>query len=90
MPAFLISLLRTAVPAAWGWIVLRLIDVGVPGGPLAGLGPAVEQLVTAGAVVAWYFVWRLAERYLPDWLTALVLGHPAAPVYQSALSGPQR
>ena len=90
MPAFLISLLRTAVPAAWGWIVLRLIELGIPGDLLAGTEPAVVQLVTAAAMVAWYFVWRLAERYLPDWLTTLVLGHPAAPTYVPALSGPQR
>lgn len=85
------SWLRTVVPGLWSavlgtalaWLavhaswVLDVLDV-------LGIDPT-SAAFTAGVVAlvlaAWYALWRKLEPRLPDWLTRLVLGSAAAPVY---------
>ena len=78
-----IAWLRTVVPALWGlvvaWLVTRVPALAAFGDVANGVGSVV--LVTA-AVAAWKWVFTAAESALPSWLTAVLLGHPAAPTYQ--------
>lgn len=83
------SYLRTAVPAAWGFLVAQLVVVvspHLPGDLVDGLrdwlgGPAAIGLVTAAATYAWYWVARKIEPHLPDIVTRILLGSAAAPRY---------
>ena len=88
-----VSYLRTAVPIAWGSLVSVLLGwlaPHLPGelGPLlveALGGEATVTLVVGLAIAGWYAVWRLLESRIPDWLTRIVLGSSAAPVYSPAV-----
>lgn len=80
---FVVSLLRTVVPVAWGALITYLVGL-VPAltgfvdpGTLASWGVP----ITAAVIAAWYVVMRKVEPYLPGWLTALVLGSNATPKY---------
>ncbi|WHP18850.1 hypothetical protein [Cellulomonas sp. ES6] len=83
------SLLRTAVPAAWGTALAALLSWLLPrvpgdvGDALASLlrSDVVTSVLVAAAIAAWYAVARWIEPHLPDWLTRLVLGSAAAPEY---------
>lgn len=87
MNSYLTSMLRTYVPLAWGAALAWLVTVGVldPGGALdaAPFGPAVLVPITTGA---YYALVRLLESapWWPRWLSALLLGAPAAPNYPPA------
>lgn len=83
------SYLRTFVPIVWGAIVAQLLAWAAPLLP-GDVGASLDQLlssevalgfITAVAVAVWYWLWRLIEPRLPDWLTRLVLGSAAAPTY---------
>lgn len=85
------SWLRTVVPGlyaavigsvlAWlathaGW-VLDLLE-------LLNIDPQSTAFVAGVVTVvlaAWYAGWRKLEPYIPDWLTRLVLGSAASPLY---------
>lgn len=80
---YVVSLLRTWVPIAWGsllaWTVsqvpalepyLNSPGMVAVGGALAG--------VLAGA---WYLLWRTVEKKLPAGLTRILLGANSRPVY---------
>lgn len=82
-----VSLLRTAVPVVWGYIVTWLL-AKIPGAVdfLQAFGidlnsVVVVNAVTGAATIAWYALWRWLEPRLPAWLTRLVLGSNKAPVY---------
>lgn len=87
MNSYLTSMLRTYVPLAWGAALAWLVTVGVldPGGALdaAPFGPAVLVPITTGA---YYALVRLLESapWWPRWLSALLLGAPAAPNYPAS------
>jgi len=75
-----ISLLRTGVPAVWGY-VLTLVAERLP-----VLTPLLDDPQVFGAFAAvtmfvWYAIMRWVEPKLPAWLTTLVLGANAVPVY---------
>lgn len=75
-----ISLLRTGVPAAWGY-VLTLAAERLPAvSPLLD-DPKVFGAFAAVTLFVWYAIMRWVEPHLPAWLTALVLGANAVPVY---------
>lgn len=79
------SLLRTAVPAAWGAIVTLLLGVTtkLPQEVADWLNsPLAISAVTSVVMVLWYALWRRLEPRIPDWLTTLVLGYAMAPTYQ--------
>ena len=83
------SYLRTVVPVVWGSLVAQLLAWAtphLPGQVAATLadwlsGESGVALVTAAVIAAWYVLWRRAEPVLPDWITRLVLGSAAAPIY---------
>lgn len=76
--------LRTVVPAAWGSLVVWLV-AQMPALP----EPVIEWLnseatiavVTALAILGWYWLWRRVEGKIPDWLIRVVLGSAKSPTY---------
>lgn len=85
MPGYLTSVLRTVIPAAWGWLVAWLVSKGWATPELAEELGSWSLALTGGVVVVatavWYAVWRRVESHLPVWVRALVLGAPKAPIY---------
>lgn len=85
MPAVLISILRTFVPALWGSVLAWAVSRGWLTAELASsMGPwsvGLTALVLAGSTAAWYALWRVLEPRLPDWVRRLVLGAAQAPSY---------
>jgi hypothetical protein len=78
-----ISVLRTAVPVAWGYI-LTWVATNVPAVADIVADPraqAVSALITGALTVAWYALMRWLEPRLPGWFTVLVLGWNVAPKY---------
>lgn len=86
-----IARLRTLVPLWWGafvvWVLAQFPDVGRT---LTDFGvdlndPNVVAGITAGAVIAftflWDYIWKRVEHILPAWLTRLVVGSNQTPVY---------
>lgn len=78
-----ISLIRTGVPIAWGNL---LVFLGAKIPALEGFlhDPQVlggGALLTSAVALAWYAAMRKLEPHLPSWLTVLVLGANATPVY---------
>lgn len=77
-----IAWLRTVVPALWGlavaWLVTRVPALQVVADGLNGAGLAILVPV---AVALWKWVFNAAQNAMPAWLTAVLLGHPAAPTY---------
>jgi hypothetical protein len=82
---YVVSVLRTVVPLAWGaGLSFLLTQWPAAQGPLevlsqAGVDPAV--VLTSVLTAAWYIVWRWLEPHLPRIPTALVLGHADPPEY---------
>jgi hypothetical protein len=79
-----VSYLRTVVPVLWGSLIGLLVQsvTWLPAPVIAWLsGEAAVGVVTAGAIAAWYAVWRWAEPRIPDWLTRVVLGSALTPAY---------
>lgn len=78
-----ISVLRTAVPVAWGYI-LTWVATNVPAVADVVADPraqAVSAVITGALTVAWYALMRWLEPRLPGWFTVLVLGWSAVPRY---------
>jgi hypothetical protein len=85
---YAISLIRTAVPLAWGYVVSWLIGLGLPAAILTTYHDLVVGALTVAVTGVWYALWRWLETAMPalDSLAARVaviiaLGHPAAPSY---------
>lgn len=84
-----ISWLRTVVPALWGLLVAWLVTrVPALSGIADGLNGVGLSILVPIAVAAWKLVFNAAENALPSWLTAVLLGHPAAPTYLRPVSAP--
>jgi len=77
-----IAWLRTVVPVLWGlavtWLVTRIPALSQFADGLDSVGGVLAVPV---AVALWKWVVSAAEPALPGWLTAVLLGHPAAPMY---------
>jgi hypothetical protein len=82
---YVISIIRTTVPYAWGLIITYLLSL-LPG-VTPSLLPAVPVILGWGPVIAaaiataWYALMRKIEPKLPAWLTVIVLGSNTPPVY---------
>lgn len=80
---YVVSLLRTWVPIAWGSILAWAVSqvpalepyLNSPG--MVAVGGALAG-VLAGA---WYLLWRVVEKKLPAGLTRILLGANSRPVY---------
>jgi hypothetical protein len=83
-----VSILRTAVPTAWG-ALLGLLLPHIPWLPAAVSewlqSVAVVEVIVGLCIVAWYAVWRWAEPRIPAWLVTLVLGSAKTPTYGAAI-----
>jgi hypothetical protein len=83
---YVVSVLRTVVPALWGSALAWLVAAGIldQGGALAAAPFAAAVLVPV-AIGGYYALARLVERqpWAPAWLAALLLGAPAAPDYRA-------
>lgn len=82
-----VSILRTVVPGAWSaliaWALGRwpaLADTLTSWG-VDLTSAAVQSVVMAAVLAAWYAGWRWAEPRIPAWLVRLVLGSSASPTY---------
>jgi hypothetical protein len=85
---YAISLIRTVVPLAWGYVVSWLITLGLPASLLTSAHDVIVGALTAVVTAAWYAGWRWAETKIPrldSWAARLVvvfaLGHPGTPSY---------
>lgn len=84
-----ISWLRTVVPALWGLLVAYLVTrIPALSGVADGLNGVGLSILVPVAVAAWKLAFNAAESALPSWLTAVLLGHPVAPVYLRPVSAP--
>lgn len=89
MSDFIVSVLRTAVPVAWGSLIAWLLGAvaWLPGLLTAvGVDPtsdAAVGFVTSLVIVGWYALWRKVEPLIPAWLVTLVLGAAKAPTYST-------
>lgn len=78
-----ISLMRTGVPLAWGYVLTWLASA------IPAVAPVLERPEVVGAssaitfalALGWYGVMRWLEPRLPDWFVTLVLGWSTAPRY---------
>ena len=90
-----VSLIRSSVPALWGWLVAQLLAwlATVLPSDLAGQvadalsTPAVIALATTVATIAWYALWRWGEPHVPAWVIRLVLGSARTPTYAPTADG---
>lgn len=89
---YAISVIRTVVPAAWGYLVAWLIHLGLPADLLTHYSDVIVTGIGAVVTALWYAGWRWLEVKIPSldtWvgraLVALALGHPAAPSYPAAV-----
>ncbi|WP_207632098.1 hypothetical protein [Occultella kanbiaonis] len=78
---WLVSFVRTAVPVAWGSLVVWLLTL-LPLDPavaesLTGFAPVLTAVVIAG----WYALTRWLEPRLPLWLRTVLFGSPHPPQY---------
>jgi hypothetical protein len=85
MPQFLLSFVRTAVPAAWGAVVAWLLGQGWITPEMAeeigGWSVGITAALVLASTAAWYAVARWLEPHLPAWLTRIVLGANTPPTY---------
>lgn len=85
---YVTSIIRTAVPYAWGLLITYLLSL-IPG-VAPSLLPAVPVVLGWGPAIAaaiagvWYALMRKIEPKLPAWLTVVVLGSNSQPKYLSA------
>lgn len=77
-----IAWLRTVVPTLWAVVVAWLVTrIPALSGLADGLNSVGGVLLVPVALAAWKWLFTAAESALPSWLTAVLLGHPAAPTY---------
>ena len=85
------SWLRTVVPGLYAAVLGPVLAWAAAHVPwvldlleLLNIDPTSAEF-TAGVVLAvlaaWYALWRRLEPHIPDWLTRLVLGSAASPLY---------
>lgn len=79
-----ISVLRTVVPVLWGYVITWVATLS-PVISSALEREAVYAAVVAAVTAVWYALFRRIERFIPAWLTRLILGANSAPVYPPAV-----
>lgn len=81
MSDYLTSVIRTAVPTAWGTAVAWLIGAGLLPADLTETAEGFAVVLVAVSVAGYYAIVRAAEPHLPDWLTRVLLGSGKPPNY---------
>jgi hypothetical protein len=79
-----LSLLRTGIPIAWGWVLMFLL-ARVPTVHSLVDNASVYTVIEGAVTLAWYTLWRFTEQHIPPWLTRLLLGANASPTYRTTL-----
>lgn len=91
MSDYLVSVLRTAVPALWGSAVAWLAGVNLLPADLIEQAEGFAVVLVALAVALYYAAVRAAEPHLPGWLAAVLIGSgKGGPQYQAAGASPGR
>lgn len=86
MNAYMISLIRTTVPAGVGAALAWLAGIGLNAGNEANAG--LVTFGTALAIIVYYGLIRAVEPKLPAWLRTLLIGASTAPVYTPTVPAP--
>ncbi len=93
LSAYLTSVMRTVVPAAWGTLITWAVTAGLLPPELAAQAESFGLVLLAVVISLYYALVRLAESqtWWPAWLSAVLLGAPTVPTYtrQDALPGPR-
>jgi hypothetical protein len=76
---YLLSVIRTAVPAGWGALAAWLASIGVDAGAEANV--AAVTFLTGAAVALYYAGVRALEPKLPAWLRVVLIGAARKPEY---------
>lgn len=88
LPGVGVSIVRTAVPAAWGTLMAWLLSLGLPA-EIAAAADRVDELLVLVCVISIYTGARWLERrpWMPGWLASVLLGSSRQPVYVHAAGG---
>lgn len=86
LSTYVVSVLRTTVPAGIGAALAWLASLGIDAGPDASAGLTMGG--TAMAIVVYYAAVRAIEPRLPAWLRVVLLGAARTPSYGIAASPP--
>jgi len=81
---YVLSVLRTAIPAGWGALAAWLASIGIDAGAEANV--AAVTFLTGLAVAAYYALIRAIEPKLPAFLRVILLGAARKPEYAAASS----
>ncbi len=88
LSSYITSVLRTLVPSAWGALISWAVYAGLLTPELQAQAESFSTILVAAAVAAYYALVRLLEgqSWWPSWLSAVLLGAPAQPVYRRPVS----
>lgn len=83
MSDYLVSLIRTAVPAGWGLVVAWLVSRNLLPTELAAQAEGFSAVLTAVAAAGWYAAarWLEGRPWFPRWLAVVLLGSAKVPNY---------
>lgn len=83
---YIVSVLRTVVPAAWGWLLAIFAAQGLDPVIVEDLQPAANLILVPLVIGLYYAAVRAAEPRLPAFLRRLLLGSAIPPDYGGAHS----
>lgn len=86
LSAYLISVVRTVVPSAWGALISWAVYSGVLPPELQAQALQFASVLVAVIIAVYYGLVRLLEgqAWWPAWLSAVLLGAPSTPSYAPA------
>ena len=86
LPGVGTSIVRTGVPAAWGALLAWLLSLGLPA-DVAAAADRVDELLVLVCVTGVYAGarWLERQRWMPRWLSRVLLGSTQQPVYLHTL-----
>ena len=84
LSAYLTSVFRTVIPAAWGALITWAVTAGLLPTDLAAQAESFGLVLVAVVISLYYALVRLleAQAWWPAWLSAVLLGAPSVPVYR--------
>lgn len=81
---YLTSLLRTAVPTAWGSLIFWLVSNNLLPDTMAAQAESFGVVAAAVTIGVYYALarWLETQPWFPVWLSTLLLGSGRPPAYQ--------